>query len=102
MKHKALASFALLLIVALLVATPAIADTPTPGDVASTTPVASPTPAPTPVITDVQKLAQGVFNWSFLVVLLVTAVAGALGGLVYDCSSCKGAWSGLTGWATTK
>lgn len=84
MKHTALAIFGLLLIVACLFATPAIADTPAPGGVAATTPTPPITPAPTPVVTDVQKLAQGIFNWSFLVVLLVALVAGALGGLVYE------------------
>jgi hypothetical protein len=84
MKHYTLAALVLVLVAVCIITPPACAQTPTPGSAAAATATATPTPAPTPAPTDVQKLARGIFDLSFVLVLIVAAVAGALGGLVYE------------------
>ncbi len=84
MKPHLLTALTLFVVAACVIAPPAFAQPATPQSAAGATLTASPTPAPTPLPTDVQKLARGVFDWSFLIVLIVAATAGALGGLVYE------------------
>jgi hypothetical protein len=84
MKPRLLTALTLFVVAACVIAPPAFAQPATPQGAAGATLAESPTPAPTPLPTDVQELARGVFDWSFLVVLVVAVTAGALGGLVYE------------------
>lgn len=85
MKHKVLVICSLLVLSGFIIVAPALADTPTLTVVATITPTAL-----SAGNIDVQQSAQGLSDWSLWFQLVVAAVAGALGGLVYELIALQG------------
>lgn len=96
MKHAVLVMVGFLLIAACLSATPVFAQTPTPAEALATgstvAPGSTPTPAPTPAPVGIQALVSGLADPFLYLVLLITLVAGGLGGLIYDLITLQGNW----------
>lgn len=82
MKNKALAAIVLAIALALMIAPFALAQgpTPPPTSVTRATPTVSPADGPL----DTRALAETMAQNDFKIVLIVTLIFGALGGLVYE------------------
>ena len=82
MRNKALAALLLAVILTLLLSSLALAQTPAPQ--ATATPRLTPTPYQSAGPLDTRALAETMAQSDFKIVLLVTLIFGALGGLVYE------------------